>query len=67
MHCTGHCDLVHAVEAEHSGKNDSVVLYIPAVPFTVAKCDSQIYHQHALLTYIRLLQRRIPSRPILEL
>ncbi|GJE99090.1 DUF1479 domain-containing protein [Phanerochaete sordida] len=30
-----HCDLVHAVETEHSGPNDAVVLYIPAVPFTV--------------------------------
>ena len=37
MLIAGHGDLVHAVEAEHGGKDDSVVLYIPAVPFTVAK------------------------------
>lgn len=30
-----HCDLIHAVEAEHSGQENSVVLYIPAVPYTV--------------------------------
>ncbi|CAL1711617.1 unnamed protein product [Somion occarium] len=30
-----HCDLVHAVEAEHIGKGDSSVLYIPATPLTV--------------------------------
>ena len=35
---TGHCDVVHAVEAHHGGKGDSSVLYIPAVPLTVHKC-----------------------------
>ncbi|KAI0076408.1 DUF1479-domain-containing protein [Panus rudis PR-1116 ss-1] len=30
-----HCDLVHAVERKHSGKSDSSVLYIPAVPLTL--------------------------------
>ncbi|PPR06769.1 LOW QUALITY PROTEIN: hypothetical protein CVT26_003920, partial [Gymnopilus dilepis] len=30
-----HCDVVHAVEANHGGKGDSSVLYIPAVPLTV--------------------------------
>ncbi|EKM53735.1 uncharacterized protein PHACADRAFT_176135 [Phanerochaete carnosa HHB-10118-sp] len=30
-----HCDLVHAVEAAHTGAHDSAVLYVPAVPFTV--------------------------------
>ncbi|OBZ69678.1 Uncharacterized protein YbiU [Grifola frondosa] len=29
-----HCDVVHAVEAEHNGVGDSSVLYIPAVPLT---------------------------------
>ncbi|OCH89446.1 DUF1479-domain-containing protein [Obba rivulosa] len=29
-----HCDLIHAVEAEHNGAGDSSVLYIPAVPLT---------------------------------
>ncbi|EPS92730.1 hypothetical protein FOMPIDRAFT_1026704 [Fomitopsis schrenkii] len=30
-----HCDVVHAVEAEHTGSGDSSVLYIPAVPLTL--------------------------------
>lgn len=29
-----HCDVVHAVEKEHTGKGDSAVMYIPAVPLT---------------------------------
>ncbi|KAL4062880.1 hypothetical protein J3A83DRAFT_4107876 [Scleroderma citrinum] len=29
-----HCDVVHSVEQDHTGKNDSVVMYIPAVPKT---------------------------------
>ncbi|KAI0076163.1 DUF1479-domain-containing protein [Panus rudis PR-1116 ss-1] len=29
-----HCDMVHAVEVEHVGKEDSCVMYIPAVPYT---------------------------------
>lgn len=29
-----HCDVVHAVEEEHTGSSDSSVLYIPAVPLT---------------------------------
>jgi hypothetical protein len=29
-----HCDLIHAVEAEHTGAEDSSVLYIPAAPLT---------------------------------
>jgi len=29
-----HCDVIHAVEAEHKGAEDSVVMYIPAVPYT---------------------------------
>ena len=33
----GHCDLIHAVEAEHAGTEDSTVLYIPAAPLTVKK------------------------------
>ena len=33
----GHCDLVHAVEAEHNGPGDSSVLYIPAAPLTLKK------------------------------
>ncbi|THH21281.1 hypothetical protein EW146_g264 [Bondarzewia mesenterica] len=34
-----HCDVIHAVEGEHTGKNDSSVLYIPAVPLTVHNAD----------------------------
>ncbi|KAI5124428.1 hypothetical protein M0805_008312 [Coniferiporia weirii] len=29
-----HCDVIHSVEEEHTGKEDSAVLYIPAVPLT---------------------------------
>ncbi|KAF9532701.1 DUF1479-domain-containing protein [Crepidotus variabilis] len=29
-----HCDVVHAVESEHTGTGDSAVMYIPAVPLT---------------------------------
>ncbi|KAF9223302.1 DUF1479-domain-containing protein [Gyrodon lividus] len=29
-----HCDVVHSVEQEHTGHNDSAVMYIPAVPKT---------------------------------
>jgi len=29
-----HCDVVHAVEKEHTGSGDSAVMYIPAVPLT---------------------------------
>ncbi|KAJ7509767.1 DUF1479-domain-containing protein [Mycena galericulata] len=30
-----HCDTIHAVEGYHGGKQDSSVLYIPAVPLTL--------------------------------
>ncbi|KAJ7625588.1 DUF1479-domain-containing protein [Roridomyces roridus] len=30
-----HCDTIHAVEGFHGGKEDSSVMYIPAVPLTV--------------------------------
>ncbi|KIY65448.1 DUF1479-domain-containing protein [Cylindrobasidium torrendii FP15055 ss-10] len=29
-----HCDMVHSVEEEHTGDNDSAVMYIPAMPLT---------------------------------
>jgi len=29
-----HCDVVHSVEIEHTGKEDSAVMYIPAMPTT---------------------------------
>ncbi|KAJ3978757.1 hypothetical protein F5890DRAFT_1548062, partial [Lentinula detonsa] len=29
-----HCDVVHSVELEHTGKDDSAVMYIPAMPIT---------------------------------
>ncbi|KAL0580983.1 hypothetical protein V5O48_001075 [Marasmius crinis-equi] len=38
-----HCDGVHSVEAEHNGKGDSSVMYIPAVPLTT-------YNAHYLRT-----------------
>ncbi|KAF7330194.1 DUF1479-domain-containing protein [Mycena venus] len=31
-----HCDVVHSVEVEHTGSEDSAVMYIPAVPLTPA-------------------------------
>ncbi|CAE7087068.1 unnamed protein product [Rhizoctonia solani] len=31
-----HCDLIHAVESENNGTEDSAVMYIPAVPATTA-------------------------------
>ena len=37
MNAPGHCDLIHAVEAEHTGTGDSSVLYIPTVPLTLKK------------------------------
>ncbi|BGP43456.1 hypothetical protein JCM10449v2_007491 [Rhodotorula kratochvilovae] len=30
-----HCDVIHSVESQHLGTEDSSVLYIPAVPLTV--------------------------------
>ncbi|KAJ7250502.1 hypothetical protein B0H12DRAFT_1120680 [Mycena haematopus] len=30
-----HCDMIHAVEGYHGGKDDSSVMYIPAVPLTL--------------------------------
>ncbi|KAF8217086.1 hypothetical protein K438DRAFT_1914615 [Mycena galopus ATCC 62051] len=30
-----HCDMIHAVEGYHGGKEDSSVMYIPAVPLTL--------------------------------
>ncbi|KAJ7656448.1 hypothetical protein DFH06DRAFT_471627 [Mycena polygramma] len=30
-----HCDMIHAVEGFHGGKEDSSVMYIPAVPLTL--------------------------------
>ncbi|TFK91415.1 DUF1479-domain-containing protein [Polyporus arcularius HHB13444] len=29
-----HCDVIHAVEKQHVGKEDSTVMYIPAMPYT---------------------------------
>ncbi|KAJ7036836.1 hypothetical protein C8F04DRAFT_1394077 [Mycena alexandri] len=31
-----HCDVIHSVEQEHTGSEDSAVMYIPAVPLTPA-------------------------------
>ncbi|KAF9218717.1 DUF1479-domain-containing protein, partial [Gyrodon lividus] len=47
-----HCDIVHAVEGEHKGKDDSSVLYIPAVPLSVKNAvylrDQRINFVHGL-------------------
>ncbi|GJE98153.1 DUF1479-domain-containing protein [Phanerochaete sordida] len=56
-----HCDLVHAVETEHTGAHDSVVLYIPAVPFTVENAG---YLRSQLLTFAKGLPAPdFPSGP----
>ncbi|XP_006459018.1 hypothetical protein AGABI2DRAFT_217897 [Agaricus bisporus var. bisporus H97] len=34
-----HCDVVHSVEEDHTGNEDSAVMYIPAVPFTTSNLD----------------------------
>ncbi|KAI0339923.1 DUF1479-domain-containing protein [Trametopsis cervina] len=34
-----HCDVIHAVEFEHTGAEDSCVMYIPAVPSTPANAS----------------------------
>ncbi|KAJ3560096.1 hypothetical protein NP233_g11059 [Leucocoprinus birnbaumii] len=34
-----HCDVIHSVEEEHTGTEDSAVMYIPAVPFTEQNAD----------------------------
>jgi len=34
-----HCDVIHAVEFEHTGAEDSCVMYIPAVPHTPANAS----------------------------
>jgi len=45
-----HCDLPHAVEAEHTGKGDSSVFYIPAVPLTVG---NSAYLRDQLANFMR--------------
>lgn len=52
---TGHCDLVHAVESEHSGTSDSSVFYIPAVPLTVKKYVPQCVSSGCLLRQVTVL------------
>jgi hypothetical protein len=44
----GHCDVIHAVEAQHRGVSDSSVLYIPAVPLTLHKCGLCIFRNVSL-------------------
>lgn len=34
-----HCDAIHSVESQHSGKGPSAVFYIPSVPLTVANAE----------------------------
>ena len=54
----GHTDVVHAVEADHNGTEDSSVLYIPAVPLTVHK-----YVRSLLLTHPVMLDHRLIHTP----
>lgn len=42
---------MHAVEAEHTGMEDSSVLYIPAVPLTLHKWDARL----SRLSYAQLM------------
>ncbi|KIP06972.1 hypothetical protein PHLGIDRAFT_90163 [Phlebiopsis gigantea 11061_1 CR5-6] len=44
-----HCDLIHAVEVEHTGTEDSCVMYIPAVPHTPMNADYVARQREAFL------------------
>lgn len=44
-----HCDVVHSVEKEHVGSDDSAVMYIPAVPYTPANADYVARQREAFL------------------
>jgi len=44
-----HCDVVHAVEKEHTGSGDSAVMYIPAVPLTP---QNQAYIERQKTTFL---------------
>lgn len=44
-----HCDLIHAVESEHHGQNDSSVMYIPAVPATTQNKEYIIRQKQTFL------------------
>ncbi|GBE88545.1 DUF1479-domain-containing protein [Sparassis latifolia] len=44
-----HCDVVHAVEKEHIGNDDSAVMYIPAVPYTPANADYVVRQKESFL------------------
>ncbi|TFK34927.1 DUF1479-domain-containing protein [Crucibulum laeve] len=48
-----HCDVVHAIEFEHFGKNDSAVMYIPAVPLTP---QNKAYIDQQAKTYLEGLR-----------
>ncbi|KAF8605002.1 DUF1479-domain-containing protein [Ceratobasidium sp. AG-I] len=44
-----HCDLLHSVETEHRGTGDSSVMYIPAVPLTIANAKYVARQRDAFL------------------
>ncbi|PPQ88041.1 hypothetical protein CVT26_000151, partial [Gymnopilus dilepis] len=45
-----HCDVVHAVEEEHTGRGESAVMYIPAVPLTPT---NQAYVERQAATFLK--------------
>ncbi|KAF8886070.1 DUF1479-domain-containing protein [Gymnopilus junonius] len=45
-----HCDVIHAVEEEHTGGGDSAVIYIPAVPLTPT---NQEYVERQAATFLK--------------
>ncbi|KAH8091349.1 DUF1479-domain-containing protein [Cristinia sonorae] len=47
-----HCDVVHSVEVEHIGKEDSCVMYIPAVPYTAQNAAYVEKQRESFLTGI---------------
>jgi hypothetical protein len=44
-----HCDVIHAVEKEHTGSGDSSVMYIPAFPLTP---QNQAYIENQKTTFL---------------
>ncbi|CAE7091567.1 unnamed protein product [Rhizoctonia solani] len=45
-----HCDGIHAVESKHTGKSDSSVFYIPAVPLTVQNAKYLVTQRSTLVS-----------------
>ncbi|KAG5638108.1 hypothetical protein H0H81_001786 [Sphagnurus paluster] len=53
-----HCDVIHSVESEHTGTDDSAVIYIPAVPLTPI---NQAYIERQRETFLK--SQRPPDFP----